>query len=145
MPQGRDGPPGRPFDGWGRICGAVGDRALPSVFPDKRPIFRTFNQSGTDRIHAYVMRLFDIAFSPAQAVIEKIPLPSDAQMPRAVTFPVGNGFTHSDQRIEADNSVQVIRHQQKQVHPPFAALLPKPNRFPKPVGRFPITKKILSA
>ena len=70
-----------------------------------------------------------------QSVLEEVTLPNDAELLRRPLFPLAHdaadGFAG---RRKADERMQMVGHQEKQVRPPEVPFLPVLHRFKKRVG-----------
>ena len=68
----------------------------------------------SDRIHANVEALFREFIVVADAMVEEIALPVDAIAPRGDALPGGNDVFHHFGNWKRKQSVDVVRHHQKQ-------------------------------
>ena len=76
------------------------------------PIFNSFAQVASDRIHQDVTDFFCFLVMVAQTVIKKVALPVDFLTSGQKSFPVRNCFLHSGLARKSNNGVEMIRHQQ---------------------------------
>jgi hypothetical protein len=60
-------------------------------------------------------------------VVEEIPLPLDLQSPRRELLPFGNYRAGFDTLGKGCKGVQMVGHQEEELHPPITALIPKRN------------------
>jgi len=73
-----------------------GRPALPAGgCPEVEPVFGGSDEAGADGILADVVRLFVKALLGAEAVVEKVALPSESSGFRGVAFPLGDGHAQS--------------------------------------------------
>ena len=89
------------------------------------PILRCGRQSCPDRVHADVMRFFDQGLVGPQPMVEKSPLPDNAQLPSCIMLPIAQRLDHTGLEREAQQSVNVVRHENDEFRPPktgFAAV-----------------------
>ena len=92
-----------------------------TIYP--HPIFRSLAQPFPNRIHENVTRFLFEFVMISQAVIEKIALPTDAELSRHEFFPVPHSRLHSRFAREGNDRMQMIRHQQAQAAVPDESLV----------------------
>ena len=97
--------------------------------PNVRPIGLAFDQASANRVLPNVVRFFSEALVVTQPVIEKIPLPLDANRPGNVFLPFTYNLCHRFVRWKRGQGMQMIRHQKQEVHPPIATLMEDTNRI----------------
>jgi hypothetical protein len=117
------------------IIGAFGAISLPR--PSERPfhleswinpwpVLHPFAETRRDGIPTNIVRLGLELFAPfiiSQSMIEESVLPSEAVFPRVETFPIRNYATHLSIRCKRSQSVQMIRHQEKDDYVPTILFL----------------------
>jgi hypothetical protein len=62
-------------------------------------------------------------------MVKKIILPLDSRFSGEPAFPVGDGIPHVESLRETDNSVEVVRHDEKQAPFPITTLFTKVDRL----------------
>ena len=110
--------------------------------PNICPIFRLLRQTRSHRVLANVFFFGARTLFATQPVIEKIPLPPDMHRPRTELFPFRNHHAHLSLLGKQYQGVQMVRHQQEQLHPPIAASILMRNRLEYLSGDFRRTELI---
>jgi len=75
------------------------------------------------------MCLLPVVLGIAQTMIEEITLPLKAHFMGDVVFPLCNRMLHAGLWSKTHQRMEMIRHEQKQMRPPIAALFPKQERI----------------
>ncbi len=105
-------------------CGLI-KTALPLIWP----VFRSIDQPGTHRIHADVIRFLHSTLNRAQAVIEKIILPTDFVFGCQPSFPVGHRFFEKETLGKGHDPMEVIRHGKDDIPLPVSPFLSEADGF----------------
>ncbi len=96
-----------------------------------RPVIIWPNQSRPNRILPNVFEFLRFTFVMAQSVIEKVSLPFDFSLSRRNPFEVTDEFRKFCIRRNADEKVQMVRHQQEQFKIPLFQLMIPTRSFEK--------------
>jgi hypothetical protein len=86
--------------------------------PNIGPILRTPYQPGPYRILQNIIALLINAFLVPQAMIKEIGLPDDAMLSRQPMFPKTDDFCHGLVRRNAQQEMNVIRHEEGKIAKP---------------------------
>jgi hypothetical protein len=127
---GRDGAPRRP-------------RYLPWP-PYIRPILRLNRQASTHRIVQNVIGLFLKTLFRSESMIEEIALPTNVILRRSVMFPLRRDGLHILVGRESQQSVQMVRHEQNQVCPPFTSPITKLDGGKQFISNLIVTKLVVA-
>src|SRR5262249_40992759 len=85
---------------------------------------RSTHQLGPHRIVQNVIRFLLCTLVMSQSVLEKVPLPLNAQRSSGPSFPIRNHtLNRSLRRRKTDQPVNMVRHDQKQIRKPQPAVL----------------------
>jgi len=83
------------------------------------------NEAGAYWVHPDVIRFFIEAFVVPKAVIEEITLPNNTVMCRLILFPRANDSCHLLMLRKAEQGMEMIWHENKQMDKPAALLVKK--------------------
>ena len=96
-----------------------------------RPFLMIFDQTSSYRIFTNVKPCRLVILIATNSMIKIITLPSDAAMPGRMAFPSPDEIHHAISRVppKRDQGVQMVGHDQGQLHPPTPFLLVKCHRI----------------
>lgn len=94
-----------------------------------RPVLPVFHQTRPYRVLEDVIRPLAHIFLPPQPMIKKIPLPFHPQMTGGPMLPVLHRWGEFSIRWEPGQHRNMIRHDHRQMHPPFSPVMIETNGF----------------